>query len=85
MSEFELRHGEKKKSLKFEIQLVDEADQLEKIDDQVDAMDDAELDDVELQMDEFGVGKRKTLGAKSSVVDRKKSTNSQTRQGTIYG
>ena len=48
MSEFELRHGEKKKSLKFEIQLVDEADQLEKIDDQVDAMDDAELDDVEL-------------------------------------
>ena len=48
MSEFELRHGEKKKSLKFEIQLVDEHDELEKIDDQVDAMDDAELDDVEL-------------------------------------
>ena len=40
LSEFELRHAERKKSMKFEIQLVDEHDELDKLDDQVEAMDD---------------------------------------------
>ena len=82
MSEFELRHGEKKKSMKFEIQLVDEQEELEKIDDQVGAMDDEEIDAVDL--DDIGVGKRKTL---APHPDRKMTGghSAASRQGTIYG
>ena len=34
-------------------------------------MDDEEIDAVDLELDDFGVGKRKTLASKNSVVDRK--------------
>ena len=72
--------------MKFEIVMADERDQLDKIDDQVDAMDDEEIDAVDLELDDFGVGKRKTLASKNSVVDRKNTALSQSnRQGTIYG
>jgi len=47
-------------------------------------MDDEEIDAVDIEMDELGVGKRKTFAGKGSVVDRKNTAN-QSRQGTIYG
>lgn len=47
-------------------------------------MDDEEIDAVDLELDDFGVGKaRKTLGP-GSVAERK-NTGAAGRQGTIYG
>lgn len=69
VSELELRYGEKKKAMKFEIQLEDEKEDLEEIDNKAEMMDEQEIDEVDLT--NITAGQRATLGAKPSMEARK--------------
>ena len=48
MSDLELRYKEKKKNMKFAINLEDEKEALEEIDNKADMMDEQEIDEVDL-------------------------------------
>ena len=66
MSDLELRYGEKKKTMKFEIQHEDELHDLEEIDNKAEMLDEQEVDEIDLHG--ISAGARKTLGKKESVI-----------------
>ena len=68
-----MQFSQKKKSLKFDLQLVDEREKLEKIDEKIDVIvDDEEVDEIDAGLGEIGAGRRDS-----------KYTNNQIKQ--IYG
>ena len=58
LGELDLQFSQKKKQLKFDIQLIDERDQLEKIDEKIDiVVDDGEVDEIDDQLEELRPGR----------------------------
>ena len=58
LSELDLMFSQQKKQLKFDIELLDERDQLEKIDEKIDIVeDDGEVDDLDDMIEELRPGR----------------------------
>ena len=76
ISEHELTYAQRKRELKFKLQLNQEVEELEKVDDMAGAMDDEEIGQVDL--DNFGIGRNKSI--KTS-----KETDSKQDGGTVFG
>ena len=83
VSDLELKYKEKKKNMKFAINLEAEREALDDIDNKAEMMDEQEIDEVDLN--EYQIGNRATLGQKpgsTKKVGQRKTTigNSRTAE-----